>query len=105
MLVYEITATVDDKLIAEYERYMIEEHIPDVLATAHFTTASISKGGNLYRISYHAATRENLDAYLVNDATRLRADFAGHFPAGVEVSREIFEIVGTFQQNVKSKWS
>ena len=96
MLIYEITATVDAELIPDYEKYMTERHIPDLLATGQFTTASIAKAGNLYRIRYHAATREHLDAYLTNDAPRLRADFAEHLPGGVEVSREIFEMVGTF---------
>lgn len=96
MLIYEITGTVDEKLIPDYEEYMTERHIPDLLATGHFTAAFFAKSGNMYRISYHAATREHLDAYLAIDATRLRADFAGHFPTGVEVSRQVLEIVKLF---------
>lgn len=96
MFIYEITATVDDGLAVEYEKYMTERHIPDLLATGHFITASFAKAGNLYRVAYNAERRENVDAYLADDAERLRTDFAEHFPTGVAVSRQVFEIVRLF---------
>lgn len=96
MFIYEITATVDDELTVDYEEYMTERHIPDLLATGHFTAAFFAKFGNMYRISYHAATRDQFDAYIETHAERLRADFAEHFPTGVEVSRQVLEIVRLF---------
>lgn len=96
MLIYEITATVDESLIEGYENYMTERHIPDLLATGHFSAAFFAKNGNVYRIGYHAESTEHYDAYIENDAERLRADFLEHFPAGVKVSRDVFEIVKLF---------
>ena len=96
MLIYEITATVDDELIAEYEKYMTERHIPDLLATGNFAAAFFAKAGNVYRIGYHADSREQFDAYIANHAERLRADFTEHFPTGIEVSRQVLEIVKLF---------
>lgn len=96
MLIYEITVTVDEALIAVYEKYMTERHIPDLLATGNFAGAFFAKNGNVYRISYHADSREQFDAYIENHAERLRADFAEHFPTGVEVSRQVLEIVKLF---------
>lgn len=96
MLIYEITATVDAKLAAEYEKYMSERHIPDLLATGHFTTAFFAKSGNVYRIGYHADSKDQFDAYIEKHAERLRADFAEHFPSGVEVSRLVLDIVKLF---------
>jgi hypothetical protein len=37
-----------------------------------------------------------LDEYLAKDAPRLREDFNSHFPEGVEVSRENWEILEEF---------
>ena len=96
MLIYEITATVDADIAAEYEKYMTEQHIPDLLATGHFAAAFFAKNGNTYRIGYHADSREHLDAYLANDADRLRGDLLEHFPEGVELSRQVLEIVALF---------
>lgn len=96
MLIYEITATVDANIAAEYEKYMTERHIPDLLATGHFAAAFFAKNGAQYRIGYHADSEEQLDAYLANDADRLRADLIAHFPKGVDLSRQVLEIVRLF---------
>lgn len=96
MLIYEITAAVDAELAADYERYMTERHIPELLATGYFAAAFFAKNGGQYRIGYHADTQELFEAYIANDAGRLREDFAEHFPTGIEVSRQVFDIVGLF---------
>lgn len=73
---------------------MCERHIPDLLQTGYFSDALFSRSDkNRYRIQYHAHNQSALDEYLKNDATRLREDFAEHFPVGVEVSRENWEIL------------
>lgn len=90
MTVYEITATVDSSIRTEYERYMQQRHIPDLLATGYFRSVTFTRTGNRYRISY---VSDDLESYLANDADRLRADFAAHFPTGVEVGREVWEIL------------
>lgn len=96
MLIYEITATVDAELVANYESYMTERHIPELLATGYFAAAFFAKNGETYRIGYHADSQELFDAYIANDAERLRKDFGAHFPTGIEVSRQVLDIVGLF---------
>jgi hypothetical protein len=96
MLIYEVTATVEAGLAAEFERYVMGQHIPDVLATGKLTAAFFVKNGDFYRVGYHCDSYEDLDAYLANDAERLRADHAAHFPSGVEVSRQVWDIVALF---------
>lgn len=96
MLIYEITATVDGELVEAYEKYMTEQHIPDLLATGNFAAAFFAKSGTVYRVGYHADSREQFDAYMTAHAERLRADFTEHFPTGIEVSRQVLEIVKLF---------
>jgi hypothetical protein len=96
MLIYEVTATVEDGLAGEFEKYMVKQHIPDVPATGKLTAAFFLKNGDTYRIGYHCDSYEDLDDYLANDAERLRADHAAHFPAGVEVSRQVWDILALF---------
>ena len=96
MHIYEVTATVEPELAASYENYMTEQHIPELLATGYFAAAFFARNGGQYRIGYHADTHELFDAYLANDAERLRADFVKHFPAGIAVSRQVLDIVGLF---------
>lgn len=94
MIIYEITAIVRREFIESYEKYMCERHIPDLLATGYFRAAEMARSSeNRYRIRYIAADRKSLDEYLENFANRLREDFLVHFPEGIEVEREIWEIL------------
>lgn len=94
MVTYEVSALVRPDLIVAYEAYM-RRHIVDLLATGRFVKATFARAtGHRYRIRYEARDRQSVDRYVAEDAPRLRADFAGHFPKGVEVSREIWETIG-----------
>lgn len=94
MVIYEITAVVRAEFTEEYEKYMRGRHIPDLLATGYFSGADFVRSAeNRYRIRYEARDKAALDAYLKTEAERLRADFLAHFPEGVELSREIWEIM------------
>ena len=96
MVTYEITAIVDALFAAAYEEYMIGRHIPDLLATGYFASATFSKSGDRYRIRYEAFSQESLDQYLENDAMRLRSDLEDRFPEGVQHSREFWNVIAVF---------
>lgn len=94
MVTYEVTAAVRSDLAATYERYM-RGHIAELLATGRFVRATFARArGHRYRIRYEANDQESVDRYIAEDAPRLRADFAEHFPDGIELSREIWETIG-----------
>lgn len=100
MIIYEITATVRADLIESYEKYMRERHIPDLLVTGYFSGAKFTRAGaNRYRIQYEARDKDALDDYLKSEASRLRSDFIAHFSEGVELSREIWEVVQIWQED------
>lgn len=97
MLIYEITAIVSEKSVETYEKYMREQHIPDLLKTGYFKSAYFTRSTeNRYRIQYHAHDQNALDDYLEKEASRLREDFSLHFPTGIEISRETWEILEKF---------
>jgi hypothetical protein len=102
-IIYEITAIVRPQLALEYEKYMRERHIPDLLETGFFRAAYFTRSAaateNRYRIQYHAHNRSALDEYLKTQAERLRADFLAHFPKGIELSRENWEVLEVWQEN------
>lgn len=94
MITYEITAVVQPGLDDDYECYMRERHIPDLLRTGCFVAASISRAQEgRYRIRYEAPDRATLDRYLREHASHLRAHFMETFPAGVEVTREEWDVL------------
>lgn len=91
MIAYEVTAEVLPELRVRYELYMRERHIPDVLATGLFAGARFARGDDgRYRIRYEFADRPAYEKYVERHATRLREDFAAHFPTGVELRRDVW---------------
>jgi hypothetical protein len=97
-IIYEITAVIQTELIEQYEKYMRERHIPDLLSTGYFNGAKFTRSeGNSYRIQYEARDRASLENYLQKDAARLRVDFHAHFPEGAEVFRENWEVLQSWQ--------
>lgn len=98
MVIYEITAAVRADLVEKYEKYMRERHIPDLLDTGYFQRAYFTRAPeNRYRIQYHARDQKALGEYLKTKAEFLRADFLAHFPEGIEVSRENWNVLQDWQ--------
>jgi Domain of unknown function (DUF4286) len=94
MIAYEVTADVEERQAAAYERYMRESHIPDVLATGSFQSASFERSSpGRYRMRYLARSQADIDRYLETHAAGLRADATSRFPEGVTLSREIWMTV------------
>jgi hypothetical protein len=97
-IIYEITATVDAPFREKFETYMRETHIPDLLKTGAFLGASISKAEpGIFRMSYEARSRNELDRYLKEHAPALRKDAEEHFPEGVELSRAEWTVLEKWQ--------
>jgi hypothetical protein len=97
MIVYEVTASVWPDLCGTFEGYMLEHHIPDVMATGAFVKAAFERSGlGRYRVRYQASSQEILDRYIAQDAPRLRADVADRFPVGMELSRIEWTVLRRF---------
>lgn len=97
-VVYEITATVQADLVADYELFMRDEHIPDLLATNLFTDAELMSDGNRsFRIVYVCDSRADLESYLAKFAAAMRQKSLERFPSGVEVSRAEWNVLKTWE--------
>ena len=94
---YEITATVDLAFRTKFEIFMIERHIPDLMETGCFSSASLARSApGRYRTRYEARDRESLDQYLAEHAQGLRAHVMETFPIGVNFEREEWEVLARF---------
>lgn len=98
MIIYEITAKVRLDLIKEFEGFMRDVHVQDLLDTGYFAGAEMSKvTDGVYQIQYFVKDRETLDKYFAADGKRLREDFSKQFPEGVATSREILDVLQTWK--------
>ena len=74
---------------------MQEHHIPALLATGCFRSAAFTcSAAGRYRMRYDAPDEADLARYLATHAERLRAEFTGRFPAGIQLSREVWAVPG-----------
>ena len=91
MIIYEVTTDVPPSAIAAYEAYMRDTHIPDVLKTGCFVSATIARSiPGRYRIRYVATDMDVLDRYLGEHSKQFRDDFADNLGADVQVAREVW---------------
>lgn len=93
MRVYEITAETDEDIADEYCRYLVEKHMPDMIATGCFESATIFRDDSRFRVCYFSESEAALEKYLTSFAEKLRSDALQHFPAGVAVQRANWEFV------------
>ena len=97
MVIYEVRATVIPELCESYERYMSDEHIPDLLKTLCFVDVTFETcGQGEYQVRYGASTAGDLEIYLRDHAPSLRSHFASRFPDGVTVSRNEWRVLKRF---------
>jgi hypothetical protein len=95
--IYEVTAVVEQGRHSEFERYMSDEHVPDVLATGCFAAAFFAQADdNKYVFAYHVNTPDDMQRYLDNHAAKLRDDVIRRFGDNVSTSRRMLDIIKLF---------
>lgn len=100
MVIYEVTQTVRADLCGAYERFIVDRHVPDVLATGIFLGASLGRSTpGRYRIRYEALDRYHVDRYLAEHSLGLSEQVLAAFPSGVESAREEWEILARFAES------
>ncbi len=93
MKIYQVRIKVNKNLASEFEQYMKQQHIPDVMATGSFQRCIFAREDDENYLVQYFTDDQALQDYLENSAQRLRDDFSFHFPAGIQIFRSILEVV------------
>jgi len=99
MILYNVTVSVDQDVHEEWLRWMIEVHIPDVMATGHFVENKVMRieafeeGGITYAIQYLAPSRADYDTYQAHHAPRLQQDVLLRYPGKFAAFRTVMEVL------------
>ena len=79
MIVYNVTSKVDWSIHDEWVKWMLEEHIPEVVGTRCFSSAQLLKlleideeDGPTYTAQYFAETKQQQEKYVEQYAAALR---------------------------------
>jgi hypothetical protein len=101
MIVYNVTINIDADVHNEWLKWMLEKHIPDVLATGLFLESRMSKmlieeegDGITYSIQYTLDSMEKMKEYEANHATRLRDEVTRKYEGKFGAFRTMMEVVG-----------
>lgn len=105
MIIYNVTTHVEKSVNKEWLDW-IKEHIPQVLGTGKFVSATFAQvlidddsGANTYSVQFKAPSRESLDAYYDDFADELRKDALTRFGDKVLSFRTELEIIDEFSVN------
>ena len=99
MLLYNVTVIIEDAAAEEWLQWMLEIHIPEVMATGKFVSNRLLKvldspnEGITYCIQYVAETMEDYDDYQLNYAPALQADLQLNFENRFVAFRTLMEFV------------
>jgi len=81
MILYNITISVNTESTPEWLEYMVNDHIPSVLATGHFRDYKLcrvegeAEGGKTFAVQYVAHSFASFNTYQKECAPGLQADF------------------------------
>jgi hypothetical protein len=101
MIIYNVTINIDAEVHDEWLKWMLEKHIPEVLATGLFVESRMSRmlieeegGGITYSIQYTLESMEKMDEYEEKHAPRLREDVLKRYEGKFGAFRTKMEVVG-----------
>ena len=105
MILYNVTINIHESVHDQWLNWMQNKHINDVLATGKFSSARIVKvlveeemGGTTYAIQYTTDSKETLQRYYDEDASRLREEGQHLFGDKMLAFRTELEMVAEFFQ-------
>lgn len=79
MVVYNVTVSIDEAIALEWLEWMRVQHVPEIMKTGFFRECKLCRvhgeeeGGVTYAVMYTAFSKEDLEKYQREHASRLQA--------------------------------
>lgn len=100
MIIYNVTIKVDWSIAAEWEKWMKEEHIPELLETGCFDKHQLVRllevdetDGPTYAMQYYAQSLSKYDYYLQHYASALKEKFSKKWGQRYSDFRTLMQLV------------
>ena len=102
MIIYNVTINVSDEIHDTWLNWMKEKHIPDLLSTNLFVSASLSRvitnsdTGTTYAVAYKLKNLADLQKYETKFSNRFREEYNSKFSASAPTFRTVMQVEETF---------
>ena len=99
MVLYNVTVSVTEECANDWVKYMMEDHIPDVLATGHFRDFRLchvqgeAEGGITFAVQYMARDAEAFETYQRECAPALQADHQAKWGSKAVAFRTLLPLI------------
>lgn len=99
MILYNVTLNVEEGIHEEWQAWMIEKHIPDVMATGMFLDYQMCKlishqeQGVTYAIQYRCKDMKTLHNYQTNHAPELQKEVIEKYADKCVAFRTLLEVI------------
>jgi hypothetical protein len=99
MILYNVTVSVNQECANDWVKYMMEDHIPEVLATGHFRDFRLchvqgeAEGGVTFAVQYMARDVEAFEAYQRDCAPALQADHQAKWGSKAVAFRTVLPLI------------
>lgn len=103
MMFYLVRVDVDVDIADEWQRWMVDVHIPDVVATDCFDQAWMARRPaadtaerKAFRMIYLAPSRQHFERYEREFAPALQAEHTDRYEGRFQASRELLDVMEQF---------
>lgn len=101
MIIYNVTANIDEEIHADWLIWMKSKHIPDVMNTGFFLEHKICKvlstqegeTGHTYAIQYFCNSLDDLNEYQEKEAQKLQQEHLSRYGNKVLAFRTLLEVL------------
>ena len=99
MIIYNVTCKVETTIVEEWKKWMLEEHIPEVIATKKFSGYTFSRvvsqdtDGETFSTQYYAADMAAIHKYTITEAPALKQKVIEKYGEKVLAFRTLMEVI------------
>ncbi|MFT2010798.1 DUF4286 family protein [Pontibacter sp. 13R65] len=102
MILYNITVNVENSVAEEWLDWMINVHIPEMMATGYFLRNQVSRllnevenGGVTYAVQFFCRNLDDLQEYQRDHAPELQEKHTNRYGEKALSFRSLLEVIGT----------
>jgi hypothetical protein len=100
MLIYNVTVKVDWSIHDEWVKWMLKEHLPEMVNTGCFTHSKLLRlletnedDGPTYAAQYFAKSRADYDRYITDHSAAIRSKYTEKWGNRVIAFRTLMQVV------------